>query len=126
MIKQNRIFAMICLVSAISLAVYILWAKTRSEDNTSDAPKSVESVAEAAASTCSTTDAKPLPASRLIFFRYNGAGSHYGKLAFAPYERLDQPQFIETLSCEAAYVAGGRGICLAANYGLITTYDAKL
>jgi hypothetical protein len=126
MFKPNRIFAMICLVSAIILAAYILWVKTRNKDNTSDAPKSVASAVEAAASTGSTTDAKTPPASRRIFFRYNGVGSHYGKLAFALYERLDQPQFIETLSCEAAYVAGGRGICLAANYGLITTYDAKL
>src|SRR5262249_22186193 len=64
--------------------------------------------------------------SKRIFFRYNGVDSHYGRLAFAPYERLDQPRFIETLSCEVAHVAGGRGICLAANRGLFTTYAAKL
>jgi hypothetical protein len=64
--------------------------------------------------------------SKQVFFRYNGIDSHYGQLAFAPYERPDQPQFAEALSCEVAYVAGGRGICLAANRGVFTTYAAKL
>jgi len=155
MTKPNRIFVTLCLVSAISLAAYILWQDT-SADNTAGAPKSVASATEAASpATGSATDAKPMPAaspeangtkaggepaapseaapdnarnktSKQIFFRYNGVDSHYGQLAFAPYERLDQPHFIENLSCEAAYVAGGRGICLAANRGLFTTYAAKL
>ncbi|HEY7183439.1 MAG TPA: hypothetical protein VIC84_18555 [Blastocatellia bacterium] len=157
MTKPNRIFAMICLVSAIILAAYIFWARTRSADNTDDAPKNVASAVEAASPDASrTTDANPPPAaapepnekkaggepaqpdaeatpdnsknktSRQIFFRYNGVDGHYSQLAFAPYEHLDQPHFIESLSCEAAYVAGGRGICLSANRGLLTTYTAKL
>jgi len=129
MSKQNRIFALLCLVSAITLAAYILWARTRSADNTSDAPKSMASAVEAAApSTGSATDSKPPPGApaRRIFFRYSGIDRHYGQLAFAPYESLDQSQFIETLYCEAAYVAGGRGICLAPKNGLLTTYAAKL
>jgi hypothetical protein len=135
MIKQNRIFALLCLVSAIILAAYILWARTRSADdtaNTSGAPKSAAAAVETASPTSgSAPEAPATPAtddktSKKIFFRYNGVDSHYGQLAFAPYERLDQPRFIENLSCEAAYVAGGRGICLAANRGLLTTYAAKL
>jgi hypothetical protein len=127
----------------VTLAAYILWARTRGPDNAADAPKSAASSIEATPATDSTTDAKPLPSateahddatpdnarnktSKRIFFRYNGVDSHYGRLAFAPYEHLDQPRFIETLSCEVAHVAGGRGICLAANRGLFTTYAAKL
>ncbi len=64
--------------------------------------------------------------SRQVFFRYNGVDSHYGRLAFASYESPDQPQFVDSLSCEVAYVAGGRGICLSANRGMLTTYAAKL
>jgi hypothetical protein len=144
MLKPNRIFALLCLVSAITLAAYILLARTRNADNTAGAPKSVASPATGstlpAAPEADVAKAGGEPAtpgevasdkaqnktSRQIFFRYNGADSHYGQLAFAPYERLDQPRFIENLSCEAAYVAGGRGICLAANRGLFTTYAAKL
>src|SRR5882672_16284 len=157
MTKPNRIFAMLCLASVITLAAYIFWARTRSADNTDDAPKSVAAAVEAASPAISpATNASPTPAtspetngtktggepaqpdaaatpdnagnktSKRIFFRYNGVDNHCGQLAFTPYERLNQPQFIEALSCEAAYVAGGRGICLSANRGLVTTYTAKL
>jgi hypothetical protein len=135
MIKPNRIFVLLCLVSAITLAAYILWTRTRSVDNIAGAPNSVgatETTSPATVATPPTGDAAesaaatPDRGSKQIFFRYNGVDSHYGQLAFAPYEKLDQPQFIENLSCEAAYVAGGRGICLSANRGLLTTYAAKL
>jgi len=143
MIKPNRIFALLCTVSAITLAAYILLARTRSADNTAGAPKSVASPATGSTPPASAeadgakagehaTPGEVAPdndqnkTSKQIFFRYNGADSHFGQLAFAPYERLDQPRFIENLSCEAAYVARGRGICLAANRGLFTTYAAKL
>jgi hypothetical protein len=136
-LKPNQIFTVLCLASAITLAAYILWARTLGADNSTGASEGA---------TGSSTDARPQPAatethgtkaggdvapddsqnktSKQIFFRYTGLDSHYGQLAFAPYERLDQPRFIETLSCEAAYVAGGRGICLAANRGLFSTYYA--
>jgi hypothetical protein len=137
MIKPNRVFALLCLVSAIFLAAYILWARTRSADLTTGASKNEAPAVEAAPPTPGLASeetgtkaggefATADKASKQIFFRYNGVDSHYGQLAVAPYKRLDQPRFIENLSCEAAYVAGGRGICLAANRGLLTTYAAKL
>jgi hypothetical protein len=150
MLKPNRIFAILCLASAITLAAYILWAKTRGADNTASAPESL-----AAPITSPATGATPAPAAaeeggtkdggesatpgaaatpdnalnkgaNHVFFRYNGVDSHYGQLAYALYDHLDQPHFIETLSCDVAHVAGGRGICLAADRGLLTTYAAKL
>jgi hypothetical protein len=148
MFRPNRIFAALCLASVITLAAYILWARTRGADNTAGAAKSA-SLTEALA-TGPAKDTRPLPAAaeesgtkvggesaspggdaqnktpRQIFFRYNGIDGNYGRLAFAATDRLDQPRFIETLSCEVAHVAGGRGICLAANRGLFTTYAAKL
>lgn len=60
-----------------------------------------------------------------VYFRHTGLDSHYGQLAF-----VDGPggvrQFAEGLSCEVAYVGGGRGICLVAKRGVITTYSGKL
>jgi hypothetical protein len=150
MLRPNRIFAALCLASVITLAAYVLWARTRGVDNTAGASNGAASLTEATPATDLKTDAGPLPGateaqgtktggepatpsgaapnktSRQIFFRYNGVDGNYGRLAFAPYERLDQPRFVETLSCEVAHVAGGRGICLAANRGLFTTYAAKL
>jgi hypothetical protein len=113
--RPNLIFVLLCIASAITLAAYIHWTRTRAADNASEASKSASQPVEPAAD-----------ASMRIFFRYNGVDSQYGRLAFAPYGRLDQQHFIETLSCEVAHVAGGRGICLAANRGLLTTYAAKL
>jgi hypothetical protein len=115
MLRRNLIFALLCLASAITLAAYIHWTRSGGADNASEASKSAAQPVESAADS-----------SMRIFFRYNGVDNHYGRLAFAPYRRLDQPHFIETLSCEVAHVAGGRGICLAANRGLLTTYAAKL
>jgi hypothetical protein len=150
MLRPNRIFAALCLASVITLVVYVLWARTRGVDNTTGASNGAASLTEATPATGLTTNASPLPGAiaahgtkadgepatpsdaapnktlRQIFFRYNGVDGNYGRLAFAPYERLDQPRFVETLSCEVAHVAGGRGICLAANRGIFTTYAAKL
>lgn len=124
MFRPNRIFALLCLASAVTLAAYIHWARTRGADNADEAPKSAAQPVEVAAESGAT--GSRTKASRQFFFRYNGADSHYGRLAFAPYERLDQPQFVDNLSCEVAHVAGGRGICLAANRGVFTTYALKL
>lgn len=67
---------------------------------------------------------------RQIFFRYNGVDDNYGKLAFVDYGRLDQIRFAGNLTCEVAYVAGGRGICVGAEYRILgifaaTLFDAK-
>jgi hypothetical protein len=65
-----------------------------------------------------------------IFFRYNGVDNNYGKLAFLDYSRPEPIHFIDGLICEAAYVAGGRGICVGAKYRILgifaaTLFDAK-
>jgi hypothetical protein len=113
MLRPNRIFAVLCLASVVTLAAYIFKARIRGADNIAGEQKGAASLTKVDAPTT-------------VFFRYTGVDSNYGRLAFAPYERLNQPQFVESLSCEVAHVAGGRGICLAANRGLLTTYAAKL
>jgi hypothetical protein len=152
MVRPNRIFIALSLASVVTLVVYIYWAKTRG--NTAEALISAAPPIETpqvSPTISPTTDSMPLPAaieahatktdsdspphssgnpqnklSKQIFFRYNGIDRHYGQLAFVPYEHTSQPRFIDTLSCEAAHVAGGRGICLAADRGIVTTYAAKL
>jgi hypothetical protein len=105
MARSNRIFIILCLASAVTLVVYIYRSRTRENTAAKSAPLLIE---------------------KQVFFRYNGLDSHYGKLAFVDHERPDQPYFIDTLSCEVAHIAGGRGICLAADRGVFTTYAAKL
>ena len=65
-------------------------------------------------------------ASKQVFYRHNGIDSRYGRLAYVQLAHPEQPEFVDTLSCETAHVAGGRGICLGARRGVFTTYSAKL
>ena|GEM_PF-1527893 len=148
MARPNRIFITLCLACSVTLVVYIHWARTRG--NTAEPPRSTAPMIEASPASTTIISAtsetekkkaggeseqqdKTVPSataqnkfSKQVFFRYNGLDSHYGKLASVPFERTDQPNFIDTLSCEVAHIAGGRGICLAADRGIITTYAAKL
>ncbi len=100
------------------LAAYIFWVRNRLADN----PNERSPLSGGAARATDDQNNK----SKRIFFRHNGVDTHYGRLAFVTYERQDQPQFVDELSCEVAHVAGGRGVCLSANRGMLTTYAAKL
>jgi hypothetical protein len=65
-------------------------------------------------------------ASQKIFFRYSEVGRNYGKLAFVDAGRTGPPQFVDSLMCEVVYVAGERGICLAAEYRILGIFAATL
>jgi hypothetical protein len=135
MVKSNRIFILLCLASVVILAVYIYWSRARENKATNSSEPIVEAKASPTVATPPTiageahgikTETQKNKAIKQVFFRYNGLDNHYGQLAFVPTERLDQPQFIDTLSCEVVHLAGSRGICLSANRGVFTTYAAKL
>ncbi len=101
-----------------------------------------ESTTTAPSSSVASTEAVPPPANpapaapkkphanalapKQVFFRYNGVDGHYGKVAYVDPRKPDAPVFVDTLSCEVVYVAGGSGLCLIAKRGIITTYSAKL
>lgn len=94
------------------------------EGETASSP--VSSSLPAAASTTPPAQAVPAFAPTRVYFRYNGVDTHYGKLAYVSPEKPDAPTFVDSLSCEVVYVAGGEGICLSAKRGVITTYSARL
>src|SRR5262245_60419681 len=122
MLKRRRIFVATCIAITAILAGYIYRTRTRIADNSAEALKSGAPLGDAAAYATADQNGK----SKRIFFRHNSVDKNYGRLAFVKYEHPDQPEFVGTLSCEVAHVAGGRGICLAANRGVFTTYVAKL
>jgi hypothetical protein len=142
MARSNRVFIVLCLASAVTLVVYIHWSRTRENTAAKSAASTTGAMPQPAAVEAHGTIAGGEPAApvsktahsgiaqnkmpKQVFFRYNGLDSHYGQLAFVHYERPNRPHFIDTLSCEVAHIAGGRGICLAANRGVFTTYAAKL
>lgn len=69
---------------------------------------------------------KAPPAHRLLYFRANALGDNYGKLAVAPLDALDQPHFSPELSCDRVHFSSGKGVCLASDRGVFTTYSAVL
>lgn len=59
----------------------------------------------------------------LVYFRYTGMGPDYGRLAFLDNDAR-AAGYHPDLSCEAVHASGGRGLCLAADRGVVTTYTA--
>jgi hypothetical protein len=149
--KKHAIFGLLCLIAAGTIASYIYSAKTRSARSpveTAAAPGSYRSSrampqgtplpdmrktsaparteGRSGPAVHETVDAVVADPVRRIFFRHNALDSHYGRLAFARLGSLAKVEFPGSLSCEAVYVAGGRGICLTADRGVFTTYAATL
>ena len=61
-----------------------------------------------------------------ILFRYVGVDENYGKLAVVVRNDVQTPRFLDRLSCDVVHFAAGRGICLTANRGVLTTYAATI
>lgn len=59
-----------------------------------------------------------------MFFRHTGVDGHYGQLAWR--DAAGGVRFAEQLRCEVVHVSGGRGMCLTAERGVVTTYSARL
>jgi hypothetical protein len=64
----------------------------------------------------------PAPVAPLFLVRHTGTDKSYGRLAAESAEGREATQ----LNCERVYFAAGRGICLDARRGAITTYSAIL
>lgn len=64
----------------------------------------------------------PVAAAPLFLVRHTGADKSYGRLAAESAEGREAT----SLNCERVYFAAGRGICLDARRGAITTYSAIL
>ena len=61
-----------------------------------------------------------------IVFRDTARGTGYGRVAIVPLAHPGARPAITALSCDRVYVAGGRGLCLFANRGVITTYKGVI
>jgi hypothetical protein len=61
-----------------------------------------------------------------VVYRHTGVDAQYGQLALLNASATLAPSFVSNYACESVYAAGGRGICLSADRGVITTYAARL
>jgi hypothetical protein len=61
-----------------------------------------------------------------LLFRHSGFDQSFGRLALVPLDAPGGPRVVTSLSCERSYFAGGVGVCLAANRGVVTSYKLVL
>ena len=67
-----------------------------------------------------------LPTAPFVLFRTSTLGKTYGQLVAVPLDHLSEPGTPTGLSCERAYFSGGYGVCLTADRGVVTSYQAYL
>ena len=61
-----------------------------------------------------------------LVFRSTALGEHYGRVAVAPLSAPDGPRAFTPASCERVYATAQDAICLSAERGVVTTYQARL
>ena len=101
------IFAVVC----VAAVAFVAWSLMRARQEASSPAATRPGPSDAAASV--TLPAPPAPP--FVLVRQLASGSGWSRLALAPLDAPDGPRFITPLTCVRAYVAGGRGLCLASN-----------
>jgi hypothetical protein len=109
------VFGAIVLVCAAVGGGYVAYAAFRDDGPRSDVR--AELLGPGAASR--------VAAAPFLAFR-NTARDGYGEVALAPLAGPGGPRALAGLTCERVYVAGGHGICLQADRGVLTSYEAVL
>jgi Tol biopolymer transport system component len=61
-----------------------------------------------------------------IVFRDTERGAGYGRVGIVPLAHPNARPALTGLTCDRVYVAGGRGLCLRAGRGVITTYKGVI
>jgi hypothetical protein len=116
-LRRGIAFALLSLFCIVLSVAYVTQTTLRS--------RAAESQAAAERGGSASVLATPPTGPRLMF-RDTALGDSYGKLALAPLAAPDGPHFVSSLDCERVYYASGRGICLTADRGILTTYHAVL
>ena len=104
------LFAGICAVCLAGIVLIAVWSRMVAVSETGELPSGSAQLHQR------------LDAERL-YFRYTGMGPGYGRLAFLDKSSL-VAKFHPDLSCDAVHASGGRGLCLSADRGVVTTYTA--
>ena len=113
-----RVFTALCLFYGLGLAAYLFRIGR---------PPLAKATALVSPPPAAKTRPFRRPArARTILFRYNGIDADYGRLALVHSDDLSRRRFIGGMSCEVVAFSAGRGICLTAERGALTTYAATL
>ncbi len=111
------VFSALCVVCVVVPAVYLGLAARERDAEARNAPAVAQRGAEAA------VQLAPQPH---LIFRSTAPGNTYGRVGLVPLDDPASPRAMTALNCERVDFAGGHGICLQADRGAITTYDAVL
>ena len=61
-----------------------------------------------------------------VLFRSTALGETYGRVSLAYLDAADNQRYVTPLQCDRVHFAAGRGLCLQAKRGVVTTYQAQL
>ena len=109
-------FALLAVASVAVPAVYVLRARRSASERAGAVPSTPLPPAT------EVSDLLRPP----VAFRYTGSGDAYGLLVTADLGAPARDETVTTLRCDRLDLAAGQGICLTAERGVFTTYEAIL
>jgi hypothetical protein len=116
--RSKHAVATFLILGAVAIAAVVSYAVFTSTTGASDA---VAAVPAADATAIATVTREPF-----IVFRHAGLGNAYGRIGLSTVAAQGTPRFTTTLTCDRVHFAAGRGVCLVANRGIRTTYEAVM
>jgi hypothetical protein len=117
--RRTILFAVIAVASLGSAAVYLLHAVRRTTPD-------IAMTRPPAGPPSLLGPAESPPSGPLVIFRRTSQDRYNGLLGFLPLSAPTASRLVERLRCERVNMAAGRGVCLAADRGVFTTYRAVL
>ena len=112
-------FVILCVVCIGGAAAYLMSAEDPASSGTTPSDDATPS------SAASADEIAALLAAPHVVYRDTDLGSGFGRMAVAPLDRPDDA-VVTDLACERVDYSGGRGICLTADRGAVTTYGATI
>ena len=94
---------------------------------TQGGPALPSSTALAARVPAATATAQETPSGHpYMLFRSTALGETYGRVSLAYLDATDDRRYVSPLQCDRVHFAAGRGLCLEADRGVVTTYRAHI
>jgi hypothetical protein len=113
--RKSATIALIALVIVLiaGLAAYVRWTAP------TVAPEGAGIPGTSSGATIETVRRAPH-----MLFRHTGLGNAYGRVVLARLAETDDSRVPTSLACDRVHYAADRGVCLAADRGVVTTYRA--
>ena len=113
--RKSATIALVVLSAGLflGLVAYVQWTGKESEAGSGATPTT---------STSESIEAVRRRPHMLV--RHTGLGDGYGRAALAALDSPNGPRATTALACDRVHYAAGRGVCLAADRGVVTTYRA--